>query len=879
MASELNALLLGVVKDAHEGKKLDEQSIILAIENILSRNQVVPLHLADTIENEPLSFSPLFWLGSLRLDQVAIKLLEEQKNGTIELNLAQFEEEREHYAQESSFSGPFLKAIKKAKKTETEKEDDEFDFDKIGGESDDFDVMEPSTSSQTYNQYERWDINKGFNPEIFQILIPQLAKRGESLFALNNVYSIEPPDIQGKSHVVPFSFRTNDDRRNILYLPPTRIDFETYTRNEAFDEKENPDIAEYLKYIKESCPMLARKTRFIIPLNESPKPKGVSHSILLCVDYDPATRSLTPVVFDSLTRGVVSHLSKYVTWQQHKTCDTLLRSAFDKTFSSDFTVSPLVRYAYGHQNRVSEGNCGSYTFRLAQMAADQYANYDTLKGLYDHIPTPNGWISADNFLTPAHVHEITRVVRANTSESPESLYRLPKVDVISNNETAYITENLIKDLFLDQSQIDKIQNDIIGNIDDLLSSQQGTSFDSVLNIAMESNVKDDEKSFDEIIRQLTGQLGGEENTESERIPHVIQAMHQLKQLKDIRDQIIAEIEVQNSEKEFPLPPEMLPLTKFSEYQRVFDELSVTLKMLNVTLPDDHIAKNRHPIQEHPALVNYARTHQILQGKYPLHYALCYDEASIKMYSKAKYMNERLNGKTPLYLAVELGNTEAVKTLYALGANIDGCGPYNDSAFVVAARLGRSEIVMAILDARASSWTTSGMSRKAQDAMGRTAFHYLAKNGDIACCKKFIESITRGSYSDFTDILDHNGESALHILAKKGNIELLEMINNTKGYSGVYRIEHFFQNSLHHKNNQGLKPIDIAARHGHDKVVELLADQMKLSSDQKRHYMEMCSSSKMMRSGFSVAKSKASSSFPVQDTDTSVKKTTGIKKKL
>src|SRR6185295_14629997 len=101
--------------------------------------------------------------------------------------------------------------------------------------------------------------------------------------------------------------------------------------------------------------------------------------VLLCVDYDPSKKSLSPVVFDSISRGLLNNTMKYVQWQQHKTSNTVLQSVFDKVFSKEdeLRVDSLKRFDYGHQNRISEGNCGAYTFLTAHAAIEQYSSHET----------------------------------------------------------------------------------------------------------------------------------------------------------------------------------------------------------------------------------------------------------------------------------------------------------------------------------------------------------------------------------------------------------------------------------------------------------------------------------------------------------------------
>lgn len=630
-------------------QKINEIEIIDKIQNIITSATINSVGLdkfdqkiSVQLNGVTLALTPVDWMTRLDFNLVAEKLLQVKNLEKVKSNPV-----------------PFLE--------DSDEGDDEWE-------------VQDALKLQQDTPLTNWDIDKnGVNTEIYTIFLSQFGKRNESIFALNNVYSVNLPELQeaeervGASNV-PFIFRTNDEERNVIYFLPAPVYFKMTEKEETFHadttEARNKPIEDDLKLIKKICKNknLNKKTRFIIPLFEMPDSKSMGHAILFCMDYDPVKNSLEPVIFDSISRRLLNIAIKYAKNIQHTTCNTVLQSAISQVFfEKNLEVKPLKRYDYGHQNRISEGNCGAYTFRISQMAVDQYVEYDTLEELYAHIPRANGWVKADNFLTSAHIKELTSSVQ---------------------------------------------------------ESKRSGSTGEILEINLNLN-----------------------------------------RLRDLK--------------------------KISPVQSVGDDVLTTPR---------------------------------------------------NIFTFTQNIEERVNGKTQIYLAVEKGLSDLVSQLYQKGVNIDTCGPDNDSAFVAAARLGHSDIVKSMLEIRQSRNFSSGMERRKQDKEGKTALHYLAENADLKNIQLFLQSVNllKEKYSDFADILDNNNESALHIMARNGNVDLFNMINTAfKGSTSYtsYYIKDIFPQSLTKKNNEGLIPIEIAAHEGHRDVVELLAKSMGLNKEDKKKYID------------------------------------------
>lgn len=105
------------------------------------------------------------------------------------------------------------------------------------------------------------------------------------------------------------------------------------------------------------------------------------------------------------------------------------------------------------------------------------------------------------------------------------------------------------------------------------------------------------------------------------------------------------------------------------------------------------------------------------------------------------------------------------------------------------------------------------------------FHDLVMAGDAQGCIDCINSLSRASnfssYTAYTSMRDGNGNTPLHLIAKKGDIELWNKIADGfqpyKSLRGTYTIKDVFDYTA--ENNAGQSPIDIAKEKGHSELVE------------------------------------------------------------
>ena len=180
--------------------------------------------------------------------------------------------------------------------------------------------------------------------------------------------------------------------------------------------------------------------------------------------------------------------------------------------------------------------------------------------------------------------------------------------------------------------------------------------------------------------------------------------------------------------------------------------------------------------------------------------------------------------TPLFIAIQKGHTQTVITLIELGANVDAVDKLGRSPLRIATEKGYAEIVELLLK--------KGVNVDAQDISGNTALHIAAKKGNA----EIFQVLLNGKAN--IEILNKKGENPLQVAINNGHED---QIKNLKPKSDFYelldpRLKEAFVNDDPDRinllieqgvrvdeplNNASIKPIMIAAKNGHAKVVGAL----------------------------------------------------------
>lgn len=265
-----------------------------------------------------------------------------------------------------------------------------------------------------------WTVNTGMQNHRLSKLYSLFTDK-HSLFHLGKDVSVLDEHLSGAAS---FQSKHNDQQIH-LYTPSHSYVavYNTDTKDGAGDfylmYDGSPTFEDRLAEMAKHCATATMPTTFVLPYMEMPQnmSKGVQHQVLLTVTYDPQTKQMTPVVYDSIGRDTYTEsFSTFWKSKQRSTSDELLNIAIKKAAAKhapELTVNELSRAAYNHQNRLTEGNCGSYTFRTIKEVISSAAN-----GTSVSIPG-SGYLSSDSFLTSQHVQEIEGCIKYRTLKNSE----------------------------------------------------------------------------------------------------------------------------------------------------------------------------------------------------------------------------------------------------------------------------------------------------------------------------------------------------------------------------------------------------------------------------------------------------------------------------
>ncbi len=279
---------------------------------------------------------------------------------------------------------------------------------------------ETTQESILYDEYApkiQWDINQGMNPVIMHKLYGLLADKNASFYLKN----IEAEPAEEESDF--YKFNSTENGNKVVLFKPGNIQatYATSSRNKNGGELTD-GFVNALSTMMKICQNAETPIRFDIPFTEKPdnQKKGESHFVLLVVDYDPVKKTIMPQVLDSMGRGTVfDELGKFFQRKVRTTADEILNKtikSLSDNLLDDMKVIELNRIAYDHQNRATEGNCGSYAFVSIFNTIQSFATGESMDEFVQSIPS-SGLITSDSYLDAELRSEIQSCVNFRSFES------------------------------------------------------------------------------------------------------------------------------------------------------------------------------------------------------------------------------------------------------------------------------------------------------------------------------------------------------------------------------------------------------------------------------------------------------------------------------
>jgi ankyrin repeat protein len=199
------------------------------------------------------------------------------------------------------------------------------------------------------------------------------------------------------------------------------------------------------------------------------------------------------------------------------------------------------------------------------------------------------------------------------------------------------------------------------------------------------------------------------------------------------------------------------------------------------------------------------------GQSLLHIAVQYDQyqSLIFLLDNGAFADpQNRQGATPLHLAVGKGRTDMMEALLGRGADINRLDYSSQNMLFYAARSGRDNTLDLLLD--------RGVNPRQTDSQNRTPLHLLDRNNRRAFASRLLEAGTDPFVKEAT-----NGELALHVAARAGAFELVDLYINTAG-TGIIPIENnrgsealFLSLNPGLESQQGFLTMEILLENGSD----------------------------------------------------------------
>lgn len=332
---------------------------------------------------------------------------------------------------------------------EHDQDDNSFDLEQIDESNAVPNGIEASQDS-VYKPKILWQMNRGLNQAYLHKLYGLLADKSSSLHA-HEVTAIHDSENTVKDAYVFKNAHNNN--KIVLFKPDNEVlaiySTQKLTQTDSFlDDK----FYSYLKATKIYCLSQRTPIRFILPFDEmSNDLKGVKHSVLLVMDYDPNTKKLKPNIIDSIGRGNLADvIAKQAKGKDEATADNIIDESIQNIFNEKnddrLTAEKIHRIAYNHQNRLIEGNCCSYTFRGIVHAIEAFSENKTIKQYTSEIPS-SGIITSNSYLTSQQVKEIQDYINyKNITSSAIDKQMLNLNQDTSQNESTYNLDDFIASL-------------------------------------------------------------------------------------------------------------------------------------------------------------------------------------------------------------------------------------------------------------------------------------------------------------------------------------------------------------------------------------------------------------------------------------------------
>ena len=255
-------------------------------------------------------------------------------------------------------------------------------------------------------------------------------------------------------------------------------------------------------------------------------------------------------------------------------------------------------------------------------------------------------------------------------------------------------------------------------------------------------------------------------------------------------------------------------------------------------------------------INQQITSKEIQEKKLLHVATCSGNIEIvrELLKCNLEIDYRCGKSTALHFAAKNGNSKIVAELLSHGANVnlyDGCngeekcGDFCESPLLMASSRGHSEVVKELLkssdvriDVRNHQSNNTSLQQAslfseyfdivvqllAHGANGNLHFenddddpdinllHYASRFGRSDLVKELLK------YNVSIDVLNKDGETALHTASEKGNAEIVAQLLANGANVRLY---------AEHDNKKNEKALHIASRYGH---IEVLKEVLKYDTD-------------------------------------------------
>ena len=239
---------------------------------------------------------------------------------------------------------------------------------------------------------------------------------------------------------------------------------------------------------------------------------------------------------------------------------------------------------------------------------------------------------------------------------------------------------------------------------------------------------------------------------------------------------------------------------------------------------------------------------------PLHYAVFrnnIEAATILLDNKANIDVADFEGQTPLHLAALNGNVEIFKLFFARGADVLLTENDGTTVLQLAAKEGHKKFAEEILDSFDKHENVKSSAKEVlgqKDKKSATVLHYAVEACDAVLMDFLLTNAKKQGLDHLVNETTDNGDTALHLAAGKGLIDVVKTLcnhgatvsvfnesNETPVFLASKRNHHEtvsfllekYPNAVNDEDSKGRTPLLIAATNGHNEVAGIL---LKSNSD-------------------------------------------------